>query len=88
MKDSSSQHQTSDILQDLLEHRRRNGQILVGSDVDTNGRVKTSRTVFTPNSADFHVDLVVNNGQLGEKTSLILEHLETKNQGSPSGNST
>ncbi len=59
------------------------GQILIGSDVDSNGRIKTSRTVFTPSSADFHVDLIVNNGQIGEKTSLILEHLETKTRVPP-----
>lgn len=59
------------------------GQILIGSDIDGNGRVRSSRTVFTPSAADFHVDLVVNNGQIGEKTNLILEHLETKTRVPP-----
>ncbi len=58
-------------------------QILIGSETDHQGRVKASRAVFSPTPADFHVDVVVSNGQTGDKANLILEHLETKTRVPP-----
>ena len=53
-------------------------RIVVGSELDREGRVRTPRTRFHKEQSDINVDLYVSNAKSGDQAELILEHIESK----------
>jgi hypothetical protein len=58
-------------------------RLVIGTDVDRDGRVKLPRTRFSGDVADLHADLFVNEAPAGAKAELILEHVESRTRVPP-----
>ncbi len=58
-------------------------QLLIGSTVDSEGRVRSPSGRFTSGTGDLHVDLFVRNAATGAKAELIMEHIDSKTRVPP-----
>ncbi len=58
-------------------------RVVLGSDVDKDGRVKNAKTSFNTGTGDIHVDLFVRSAALGAKAELIMEHIDSKTRVPP-----
>lgn len=58
-------------------------RLVIGSDVDREGRVKLPRTRFNGEVSDLHADLYVKEASAGAKAELILEHVESRTRVPP-----
>ena len=53
-------------------------KLIVGSEVDSEGRVNRPARQFTPDTSDIHADLFVKNATAGAHAELILEHTDSR----------
>lgn len=58
-------------------------RLVIGTDIDSEGHVRTPSRRFNTGSSDLHVDLYVNNGVNGSKAELIMEHVDSKTRVPP-----
>jgi hypothetical protein len=58
-------------------------RVVLGTDVDRDGRVRNPASRFNTGTGDIHVDLFVRNAATGAKTELIMEHIDSKTRVPP-----